>query len=84
MIGIELVRDRDTKEPWPEMAGQIRTECFHRGVIIEVGGHFGNVARFLPPLVITRELLLAGVEIFVESVRAAERALARPAALIAS
>jgi len=51
-------------------------------VIIEVGGHFGNVARFLPPLVITRELLLSGVEIFVESVRAAEAALARPAALV--
>jgi diaminobutyrate-2-oxoglutarate transaminase len=84
MIGIELVKDRDTKEPWPEMAAQVRTECFRRGVIIEVGGHFGNVARFLPPLVITRELLLTGVEIFVESVRAAEQALARPSALIAS
>jgi diaminobutyrate-2-oxoglutarate transaminase len=83
MIGIELVKDRDTKEPWPEMAARVRTECFHRGVIIEVGGHYGNVARFLPPLTITRALLLAGVEIFVESVRAAEQALARPAALIA-
>jgi diaminobutyrate-2-oxoglutarate transaminase len=82
MIGIELVKDRDTKEPWPEMAAQVRSECFHRGVIIEVGGHFGNVARFLPPLVITRELLLTGVEIFVESVRSAEAALARPAALV--
>jgi diaminobutyrate-2-oxoglutarate transaminase len=82
MVGIELVRDRDTKQPWPEMAAQIRTECFHRGVIIEVGGHYGNVARFLPPLVISRKLLLTGVEIFVESVRAAENALARPAALI--
>lgn len=84
MIGIELVKDRDTKEPWPEMATRIRTECFRKGVIIEVGGHFGNVARFLPPLVITRELLLTGVEIFVESVRAAEQALGRPSALIAS
>jgi diaminobutyrate-2-oxoglutarate transaminase len=82
MIGIELVRDRDSKQPWPEMAARIRTECFHRGVIIEVGGHYGNVARFLPPLVISRKLLLAGVEIFVESVRAAENALARPSALI--
>jgi diaminobutyrate-2-oxoglutarate transaminase len=82
MIGIELVMDRDTKDPWPEMAAQIRTECFRKGVIIEVGGHFGNVARFLPPLVITRELLLTGVEIFVESVRAAEEALARPTALV--
>ncbi|HTA15152.1 MAG TPA: aspartate aminotransferase family protein [Solirubrobacteraceae bacterium] len=83
MIGIELVRDRDTKEPWPEMAGQIRRECFRKGVIIEVGGHFGNVARFLPPLVITRELLLTGVEIFLESVRLAEQALAQPSALLA-
>lgn len=83
MIGIELVKDRDTKDPWPEMAAQIRTECFRKGVIIEVGGHFGNVARFLPPLVITRELLLTGVEIFVESVRTAEEALARPAAMLA-
>ena len=83
MIGIELVKDRETKEPWPEMASRVRTECFHKGVIIEVGGHYGNVARFLPPLVITRELLLTGVEIFVESVRTAEEALAQPAALIA-
>jgi diaminobutyrate-2-oxoglutarate transaminase len=82
MIGIELVKDRDTKQPWPEMAAQIRSECFRKGVIIEVGGHYGNVARFLPPLVITRELLLTGVEIFIESVRAAEEALAQPAALI--
>ncbi len=78
MIGIELVHDRDTKEPWPEMASRVRTECFERGVVIEVGGHFSNVARFLPPLVISRKLLLTGLEIFVESVRAAEEALARP------
>jgi len=84
MIGIELVKDRDTKEPWPEMAAQIRTECFRRGVVIEVGGHFANVARFLPPLVISRKLLLAGTEIFVESVRAAEEALARPSAMLTS
>src|ERR1700722_2169298 len=83
MIGIELVKDRDTKAPWPEMAAQIRTECFRKGVIIEVGGHYGNVARFLPPLVITRDLLLTGVEIFVESVRAAEEALAQTSAMIA-
>ncbi|HXQ00818.1 MAG TPA: aspartate aminotransferase family protein [Solirubrobacteraceae bacterium] len=84
MIGIELVKDRDSKKPWPEMAARVRTECFHRGAIIEVGGHYGNVARFLPPLVISRKLMLTGIEIFVESVRAAENALARPAALASS
>jgi diaminobutyrate-2-oxoglutarate transaminase len=83
MIGIEMVRDRESKEPWGEMATRVRSECFKRGVVIEVGGHFGNVARFLPPLVITRALMLTGVEIFVESVRAAEEALSRPSALVA-
>jgi diaminobutyrate-2-oxoglutarate transaminase len=77
MLGIELVKDRESKEPWKELAGQIRTECFKRGVIIEVGGHFGNVARFLPPLVISRKLMLTASEIFVESVSAAEQALGR-------
>jgi diaminobutyrate-2-oxoglutarate transaminase len=83
MIGIEMVKDRQTKAPWPQMAAQIRTECFKRGVVIEVGGHYGNVARFLPPLVISRELLVKGVEIFLESVRAAEQVLGQPSALVA-
>lgn len=83
MIGIELVKDRDSREPWGELAGRVRTECFKRGVVIEVGGHYGNVARFLPPLVITRELMLSACEIFVESVSAAESALGRPSAALA-
>jgi diaminobutyrate-2-oxoglutarate transaminase len=83
MIGIELVEDRDSKAPWKELASQVRTECFKRGVVIEVGGHFGNVARFLPPLVISRKLMLSACEIFVESVSAAEQALGRPSALLA-
>lgn len=83
MIGIELVQDRDGKQPWRELASQVRTECFRRGVVIEVGGHFGNVARFLPPLVISRKLMLSACEIFVESLGAAEQALGRPSALLA-
>jgi diaminobutyrate-2-oxoglutarate transaminase len=72
MIGIELVRDRESREPWPELAAEVRRECAERGLIIEVGGHFGNVARFLPPLVISRRLLELGLEIFVESLSACE------------
>jgi diaminobutyrate-2-oxoglutarate transaminase len=73
MIGIELVRDRETREPWPELAAEVRRACAERGLIIEVGGHYGNVARFLPPLVISRRLLELGIEIFLESLRACER-----------
>jgi diaminobutyrate-2-oxoglutarate transaminase len=46
--------------------------CCERGAIIEVGGHYGNVARFLPPLVISRPLLERGLEIFIDAVRELE------------
>jgi diaminobutyrate-2-oxoglutarate transaminase len=73
MIGVELVRDPETKEPWPELAAAVRRVCCQKGLIIEIGGHFDNVARFLPPLVISRGLLVRGVEIFAEALREAER-----------
>lgn len=72
MIGVELVRDRETREPWPELAAAVRRLCCERGAIIEVGGHYGNVARFLPPLVISRTLLERGLELFVDAVRELE------------
>lgn len=73
MIGIELVKDKATKEPAQELAAQVRTECFKRGVLIEIGGHYFNVARFLPPLVATSELALTGVELFIEAVKEVEK-----------
>jgi diaminobutyrate-2-oxoglutarate transaminase len=81
MIGIELVRDAHTREPWRELADELRRACCGRGLIIELGGHYGNVARLLPPLVLTRTLLLRGVEIFCEALRETEGTLARRRAL---
>ncbi|MFI5004489.1 MAG: aspartate aminotransferase family protein [Solirubrobacterales bacterium] len=69
----ELVRDRESREPWPELADAVRRRCSEKGLIIELGGHFANVARFLPPLVISRELLTRGIEIFVEALSESER-----------
>jgi diaminobutyrate-2-oxoglutarate transaminase len=83
MIGVELVRDRDSRAPWPELADEVRRACCQRGLIVELGGHFANVVRFLPPLVITRQLLLRGLEIFVEALRETEGTLMRRAALTA-
>jgi diaminobutyrate-2-oxoglutarate transaminase len=73
MIGVELVRDRESREPWPELAGAVRRACCEKGLIIEVGGRYANVARFLPPLVITRELLARGIETFTDALRESER-----------
>jgi len=72
MLGVELVRDKATKEPAPELAKRVRTLCHQRGLLIEIGGHYFNVARFLPPLVLTEELAKKGIEIFADSIRDVE------------
>lgn len=72
-IGVEFVKDKKTKEPWKQICDRIQMECFKRGVIIWRGGAYGNVVRFIPPLVITEELLMKGLEIFSEEVRRTER-----------
>jgi len=68
IIGIEFVKDAVTKEPWPEIARDVRAEAFRRGVITELGGHYGNVLRLLPPLVITQDLADAGLDIILDVV----------------
>jgi len=54
---------------------KLRTACHRRGLLIEIGGHFPNVARFLPPLVLTEELARKGVEIFADAVREVEKTI---------
>jgi 4-aminobutyrate aminotransferase len=56
MIGIELVKDRETKEPLD--ADTMRKVVFgllNRGIIMVPCGRYGNVLRFMPPLTITRK-----------------------------
>src|SRR5579885_2683721 len=68
MIGIELVKDAQ-KTPAAAEAGTLRDACLRRGLLIGVGGIFGNVARFQPPLVITREQIDRALAIFTEALR---------------
>jgi diaminobutyrate-2-oxoglutarate transaminase len=73
MLGVEFVKDKGTKEPSPEAARSVRSLCHRRGLLIEIGGHYNNVARFLPPLVLTDELAQKGLTIFIEAVKEVER-----------
>jgi 4-aminobutyrate aminotransferase-like enzyme len=57
MIGIELVRDRETKAPASQEAARVRELCREKHVLIGHGGVKANVLRIQPPLVISREQL---------------------------
>ncbi len=61
MIGIELVRDRKTKEPAKKEASQVLNKCFKKGLMILSCGE--STVRIMPPLVINREELDRGLEI---------------------
>jgi 4-aminobutyrate aminotransferase len=64
MIGVELVRDRETKEPALAEAAAVRRFCRERGVLIGVGGQFANVLRIQPPLVIPEVQLSEALDVF--------------------
>ncbi|CAA9378611.1 MAG: Ornithine aminotransferase, partial [uncultured Gemmatimonadetes bacterium] len=55
MIGVELVRDRGTREPAPELAGRMMVEGLRRGLLLLGGGIHGNVLSLSPPFVLTDE-----------------------------
>ena len=55
----------------------MRALCHRRGVLLEIGGHYSNVVRFLPPLVVTSALAMTGTEIFMDSVKDVEGARGR-------
>lgn len=67
-VGIEFVKDQDTKEPYPELVSALVQKAARKGLIIENAGTYGNVVRFLCPLVVTDEQLEAGLSIMKESV----------------
>lgn len=53
MIAVELVRDRQTKEPAPDVLLRVQDEARERGLIIGRGGLLGNVIRICPPLIVS-------------------------------
>ncbi len=67
MIAMELVEDRDTKEPAAALTGAINKACHDRGLVTLTCGTLGNVFRFLPPLTIGDDLLNEGLDILEEA-----------------
>ncbi len=71
MVGMELVRDRRTKEPAAEETKRVAKEAIARGLIFPTAGLYSNVIRVLVPLVISDAELQEGLEILDEAFAAA-------------
>jgi len=77
MIGIELVKDRKTREPIDAgVTKQIVGDVLNHGVIAYFCGRYGNVLRLMPPLTITREYLVKAKDIIINTIKDTESSIA--------
>ncbi|MCJ7687194.1 MAG: aspartate aminotransferase family protein [Desulfobacteraceae bacterium] len=73
MIGIELVKDKETREPVDgDIMRAIIMGMLKRGIVMVPCGRNGNVLRFMPSLTITREYLNKATGILLETIREVE------------
>jgi 4-aminobutyrate aminotransferase len=71
MIGVELVRDRASREKAPELRDRVVQLAFERGLLILGAGD--NSLRICPPLVVTRDQCDFAVETLEECLIAATK-----------
>lgn len=79
MIGVELVRDRETKEPAFEETDQLMAACLNHGLMIgktgPVFGSNGNVVKFKPAVNVSEDDAMEMVELFSRALAEVEAAL---------
>ena len=68
MIGIELVRDQQ-KTPANTEGNKIREFCLEHGLLVGLGGVFGNVVRIQPPAVINQSQMEQMLKILDQSLQ---------------
>jgi len=71
MIGVELVRDRATKERASKERDAVESEAFTRGLLVLGAGR--NALRLCPPLVLTKGQADVVLKILDESIGEVER-----------
>lgn len=72
MQAVELVRNKETREPATHETSEIIKRCLQRGVIIFKAGLYGNVIRFLTPLVISSDQLDEALHVLIETMKEVE------------
>ena len=68
MLGVEFVKDKEAKEPYPELVSKLISCALQKGLLLENAGSAGNVIRFLAPLCMTDAQMEAGLKIYEEAI----------------
>ncbi len=71
MIGLEIVENKEDKKPAPEKVKEIMLRSWKRGVAVITCG--ASTVRIAPPLIITRELVDAALDIIEDTVKEVEK-----------
>jgi 4-aminobutyrate aminotransferase len=66
--GVELVKDRETKEPATTEAAKVVYRAYEMGLVVFYAGMFSNVIEITPPLVLTRADVDEGVSILAQAI----------------
>jgi 4-aminobutyrate aminotransferase-like enzyme len=69
MIGNEIVESRQTKKASKDLAVKLRRTMLENGLLMHTCGHFGNVLRFMAPLIISENLLKKGFEVYEKALK---------------
>ena len=67
MLGVEFVKDKESKEPNPEFVSKLVRTALQKGLLLENAGSSSNVVRFLAPLCMTRRTDGSWVKRFLKS-----------------
>ena len=73
MIAMELVQDRQSKEPAKDLTTKVLAEALKRGLLLLSAGTYGNVVRVLVPLTVEDAVLDEGLGVMEEALAAALR-----------
>ena len=80
LLGVELVKDRESREPHHTLGAVTTARCFELGLSMNIRRRpeRGSVWRIAPPLTVTREEIDQGVEILDRALNESLDELARP------
>lgn len=70
LLALEIVKDRETKEPFPDAGKMIYQKAFSKGLAWVPSGH---ILRLSPPMILDDDVALKGLDIIEEAIAETEK-----------